>query len=186
MSIGRLNFKKTGRRKSASNSQAIQTLGVIMGLFTACWLPFFVLAVVRSICGENCDIPVWVSSLLTWLGYINSCLNPIIYARFNREFRTPFREILCCRCHKINESIRHTEYLYRYGNWSAAATSIQRHEHDIIYRTRQMEACSVHFAPSTLTAPINNWITISYNYDLSTASKQWNPNCLLSYIYCRQ
>lgn len=116
MSIGRLNFKKTGRRKSASNSQAIQTLGVIMGLFTACWLPFFVLAVVRSICGENCDIPVWVSSLLTWLGYINSCLNPIIYARFNREFRTPFREILCCRCHKINESIRHTEYLYRYGN----------------------------------------------------------------------
>lgn len=115
MSIGRLNFKKTGRRRSASNSQAIMTLGVIMGLFTACWLPFFILAVVRSICGESCDIPMSVTSFLTWLGYVNSCLNPVIYARFNREFRTPFKEILCCRCHKINESVRQIEYLYRYG-----------------------------------------------------------------------
>ena len=115
MSIGRLTFKKAGRRRSASNSQAIMTLGVIMGLFTACWLPFFILAVVRSICMESCNIPVWVTSFLTWLGYVNSCLNPVIYARFNREFRTPFKEILCCRCHKLNESVRQIEYLYRYG-----------------------------------------------------------------------
>lgn len=103
------------RRSHKGNTQAIRTLGVIMGLFTLCWLPFFMLAFISPICGDHCDVPKWVWGFLTWLGYANSCFNPIIYARFNREFRTPFKEILCCRCHKINESVRHTEYLYQYG-----------------------------------------------------------------------
>lgn len=104
------------RHTHKGNSHAIKTLGIIMGLFIACWLPFFVLAFVAPICGERCDIPHWVWGLLTWLGYTNSCFNPVIYAMFNREFRTPFREILCCRCQKINESVRHTDYLYQYGS----------------------------------------------------------------------
>lgn len=104
------------RHSHKGNSHAIKTLGVIMGLFIACWLPFFVLAFVAPICGDKCNIPQWVWGLLTWLGYTNSCFNPVIYAMFNREFRTPFREILCCRCRKINESVRHTDYMYQYGS----------------------------------------------------------------------
>lgn len=104
------------RRKHKGNTHAIKTLGVIMGLFTACWLPFFVLAAATPLCGVNgCGIPPWVYQAALWLGYVNSCFNPIIYARFNREFRTPFKEIICFRCHKINESVRHTDYLYQYG-----------------------------------------------------------------------
>ena len=115
------------RRKHKGNTHAIKTLGVIMGLFTACWLPFFILAVATplychfyqhlNLQQQSCDpgIPGWVYSAALWLGYANSCFNPLIYARFNREFRTPFREILCFRCHKINESVRHTDYLYQYG-----------------------------------------------------------------------
>ena len=47
--------------------------------------------------------------MLLWLGYFNSAINPIIYARFNREFRRPFIEILCFRCFGINEKLRDEE-----------------------------------------------------------------------------
>lgn len=39
-------------------------------------------------------------AFLTWLGYLNSLLNPIIYTIFNIEFRRAFAKILseyCCK-----------------------------------------------------------------------------------------
>ena len=33
-------------------------------------------------------------SAVTWLGYVNSALNPVIYTIFNAEFRTVFRKAL--------------------------------------------------------------------------------------------
>ncbi|KAF6041573.1 hypothetical protein EB796_000086 [Bugula neritina] len=93
----------------------MKTLGVVMGTFTVCWLPFFILAVVRSICQDNCPVPETVTIILTWLGYVNSCLNPIIYVSFNKDFRTPFKEILCCRCRTIKHALRQNMYQQRYG-----------------------------------------------------------------------
>lgn len=84
--------------------KAIVTLGVIMGGFTACWLPFFILALIDPLC-RQC-IPKGAISFFQWLGYANSFLNPIIYARFNTEFRQPFKEILLCRCRGINSRLR--------------------------------------------------------------------------------
>lgn len=111
------NETKPKRRKSLGNRQAIKTLGIIMGLFTACWLPFFILAVIASICNSTggCTISDWLTTFLTWLGYFNSSINPLIYARYTREFRTPFRELICCRWRTINELVRHEEYEYKYG-----------------------------------------------------------------------
>lgn len=43
---------------------------------------------------ENC-IPEWIFSVCFWLGYFNSCLNPVIYACTSREFQRAFRRILC-------------------------------------------------------------------------------------------
>ena len=34
--------------------------------------------------------------LTTWLGYVNSALNPIIYTIFNGEFRKAFKKMLGC------------------------------------------------------------------------------------------
>lgn len=105
-------------KSSVSNSsherKATKTLGVIMGGFTLCWLPFFILAVIRPLVDPN-DIPQWLISLLMWLGYFNSFLNPVIYARFNRDFRTPFKEILCLRCRGINVRLRSESYAEQYG-----------------------------------------------------------------------
>lgn len=95
--------------------KAVKTVGFIMGLFIACWLPFFILAVVRPICKEKCNIPHALSITLTWLGYINSCLNPPVYASLNRDFRTPMKEMLCCRCSNVQRSVRKQIFQHKYG-----------------------------------------------------------------------
>lgn len=89
---------------------------VLSRFITACWLPFFVLALIRPFCTETSDcIPHWLGALFNWLGYANSFLNPIIYARFNREFRTPFKEILLLRCRGINTRLRTETYAEQFG-----------------------------------------------------------------------
>ena len=101
---------RTKRASQAHNAskerKTTKTLGIIMGAFIACWLPFFILALVAPCLPDNTVIPPWVFSLLQWLGFANSFLNPIIYARFNRDFRKPFKAILFCKCRHINAHLR--------------------------------------------------------------------------------
>ena len=113
--------RSSGMSSSGKNQKATKTLGVIMGCFTLCWLPFFILAVFKPIPLGNgfyvaSYIPKWLDSLLLWLGYFNSALNPMIYARFNREFRRPFVEILCFRCKGINDKLRDEERKKMYAD----------------------------------------------------------------------
>jgi len=61
------------------------------------------------------DIPGWVSSLFLWLGYANSALNPVIYATLNRDFRRPFKEILCFRCSTLDSLMRREFYNHQFG-----------------------------------------------------------------------
>ncbi|PSN42062.1 Dopamine receptor 1, partial [Blattella germanica] len=83
-----------------SDHKAAITVGVIMGVFLICWVPFFCINIVAAFC-KTC-IPGIVFKILTWLGYSNSAFNPIIYSIFNTEFRHAFRRILtahyppCC------------------------------------------------------------------------------------------
>lgn len=67
------------------------------GAFLVCWTPFFVVHITRALC-PACAVPPQLVSAVTWLGYVNSALNPLIYTVFNAEFRTVFRKALraCC------------------------------------------------------------------------------------------
>ncbi|KAF6209915.1 hypothetical protein GE061_015669 [Apolygus lucorum] len=76
--------------------KAARTLGIIMGVFMICWLPFFLWYVITSLCGDACYCPDLVVSVLFWIGYFNSALNPLIYAYFNRDFREAFKNTLIC------------------------------------------------------------------------------------------
>uniref|UniRef100_A0A3Q4BGP8 Beta-1 adrenergic receptor n=1 Tax=Mola mola TaxID=94237 RepID=A0A3Q4BGP8_MOLML len=73
--------------------KALKTLGIIMGTFTLCWLPFFIVNVVRVFRAEVVDKNLFV--FLNWLGYVNSAFNPIIYCR-SPDFRKAFERLLCC------------------------------------------------------------------------------------------
>ncbi|XP_015585587.1 5-hydroxytryptamine receptor 1 [Cephus cinctus] len=108
--------QKKLRFQLAKERKASTTLGIIMSAFVICWLPFFVLALVRPFLRDQKDIPASLSSFFLWLGYCNSLLNPIIYATLNRDFRKPFREILCFRCGNLNHMMREEFYQSQYGD----------------------------------------------------------------------
>lgn len=80
---------------SKRERKAAKTLAIITGAFVACWLPFFVLAILVPTC--DCEVSPVLTSFSLWLGYFNSTLNPIIYTVFSPEFRHAFQRLLCGR-----------------------------------------------------------------------------------------
>ena len=82
------------KRAKARERKAARTLAIITGSFIVCWLPFFIVALLQPFCTETCYFHPLLVSIIGWLGYFNSLLNPIIYTVFNPDFRTAFRKIL--------------------------------------------------------------------------------------------
>uniref|UniRef100_A0A3B4YMJ9 Alpha-2B adrenergic receptor n=1 Tax=Seriola lalandi dorsalis TaxID=1841481 RepID=A0A3B4YMJ9_SERLL len=92
-------FKGTpvSRRKAMVNREKRFTfvLAVVMGVFVICWFPFFFSYSLQAVCPETCRIPDPLFKFFFWIGYCNSCLNPVIYTIFNKDFRKAFKRILC-------------------------------------------------------------------------------------------
>ena len=65
-------------RDKVSDHKAAITLGIIMGVFLMSWSPFFTVNLVGALCGPGC-VPPLVFAVFTWLGYVNSTMNPIIF-----------------------------------------------------------------------------------------------------------
>uniref|UniRef100_A0A8C9XTN5 G-protein coupled receptors family 1 profile domain-containing protein n=1 Tax=Sander lucioperca TaxID=283035 RepID=A0A8C9XTN5_SANLU len=74
--------------------KAAKTLGLIIGVFLFCWLPFFCVTVVHSLKGYSVSPLVLEASM--WLEYANSSLNPFLYALFNMNYRHVFAAMLDC------------------------------------------------------------------------------------------
>ncbi|VDK37801.1 unnamed protein product [Taenia asiatica] len=80
------------RPEQKRERRTVRTLAIITGCFVLCWLPFNIHALLSPFFGRIHPIGV---SVLLWLGYLNSLLNPIIYTIFSKDFRSAFRRIIC-------------------------------------------------------------------------------------------
>ncbi|XP_066516205.1 5-hydroxytryptamine receptor 1F isoform X1 [Hoplias malabaricus] len=88
---------KNRRTPGARERRAALTLGLILGAFVVCWLPFFLKEVIVNSC-PSCSTSAVLADFLTWLGYLNSLINPLIYTIFNEDFKKAFQKLLplCC------------------------------------------------------------------------------------------
>ncbi|KAM9486752.1 5-hydroxytryptamine receptor 1F [Clarias gariepinus] len=87
---------KRQRISGARERKAAMTLGLILGAFVICWLPFFIQEVISNICG-SCILSNKLITFLTWLGYLNSLINPLIYTIFNEDFKNAFYKLIMCQ-----------------------------------------------------------------------------------------
>ncbi|XP_073730795.1 trace amine-associated receptor 13c-like [Misgurnus anguillicaudatus] len=75
------------RRKS--ESKAALTLGIIVTVYLFCWIPYYSLTLT-----PNTRMTSVIAYFILWMVYINSALNPLIYAIFYPWFRTSVKHIL--------------------------------------------------------------------------------------------
>ncbi|XP_050977602.1 trace amine-associated receptor 13c-like [Labeo rohita] len=83
---GKCVLEVSVRRKS--ESKAALTLGIIVAIHLFCWLPLYVFSLAGSAMSSV------IVNFLTWVFYINSALNPLIYALLYPWFRKSVKHIL--------------------------------------------------------------------------------------------
>ncbi|KAM3823317.1 5-hydroxytryptamine receptor 5A [Vipera latastei] len=71
--------------------RAALMVGILIGVFVLCWIPFFITELISSLC--SCDIPPTCKSVFLWLGYSNSFFNPLIYTAFNKNYNNAFKNL---------------------------------------------------------------------------------------------
>lgn len=90
-------FKKRINRL-ARERKAAKTLAIVIGVYVICWLPFFITNLLIGVCPSCVVSPEILFPVFTWMGYINSGMNPVIYAYAMKDFRRAFSRVICCLC----------------------------------------------------------------------------------------
>ena len=82
--------------KLASDTKATITLASLVLAFAICWIPYFVIFTMKPFISE--PVNVHIDLFCLWLGYVNSAINPFLYAYYNSAFRNAFARVLCRGC----------------------------------------------------------------------------------------
>lgn len=90
------------RIRFLKEQKTAKTLAVVVGGFILFWLPFFIMYVIPP---ETFSFNAQTVTLITWLGYFNSVINPFIYAYCSKQFRMAFWNITFGTCWKKSNTL---------------------------------------------------------------------------------
>lgn len=87
-----------------SKVKVVKMLMMVIILFAFSWLPLYIIFTRIKLGGPLAATEEWAIFMILpfaqWLGASNSCINPILYAYFNKKFRLGFKAIIysrsCC------------------------------------------------------------------------------------------
>ncbi|XP_037646114.1 trace amine-associated receptor 13c-like [Sebastes umbrosus] len=89
--IAAVTLQYSGRvTANKSEMKAARTLGVVIVVFLICVCPYFGV----SLTGQDTLLNASSAAFVIWLFYLNSCLNPLIYASFYPWFRRSIKLIV--------------------------------------------------------------------------------------------
>jgi len=95
----------SGASRLRGKKRVTRMIVVVVGVFAVCWLPIQTVLLLKSLyLWDTNDWTVAVQITSHVLGYMNSCVNPILYAFLGRDFRKSFTNLipckLCLQCHQ--------------------------------------------------------------------------------------
>ncbi|XP_070182279.1 dopamine receptor 1-like [Littorina saxatilis] len=91
----RQNGTTTITRYKQTDLKIAINLTIIAGSFMVCWVPFFSANFAEAV--NETDISPLIFVVFTWLGYANSCINPVVYGFYTKPFRRAFRRMFGLR-----------------------------------------------------------------------------------------
>ncbi|KFU84345.1 5-hydroxytryptamine receptor 5A, partial [Chaetura pelagica] len=87
-----ITFQTDGETwREQKEKKAALMVGILIGVFVLCWIPFFITELISPLC--SCNIPPVWKSIFLWLGYSNSFFNPLIYTAFNKNYNNAFKNL---------------------------------------------------------------------------------------------
>ncbi|XP_048037756.1 trace amine-associated receptor 13c-like [Megalobrama amblycephala] len=98
MKGGKCVMEGSVRRKS--ERKAAMTLGIIVTAYLLCYIPYYILSVTGTTVISSATM-----TFLIWTLYVNSSLNPLIYALFYRWFKISVKHILTLKILEPSSSL---------------------------------------------------------------------------------
>ena len=101
------NRPRLGGQQSDSikkrNQHVTRMVTIVVGVFALCWLPQhvrFLMQFFFRFYSESTAFQTF-QTLATCVSYMNSCMNPILYAFLSEHFRKGFRNVICSCCPRV-------------------------------------------------------------------------------------
>lgn len=81
-----------------SKKRVTKMIIIVVGIFALCWLPIQILFMFQYFGNfPHTVVTFGIQMTCNCLAYMNSCVNPILYAFLSENFRRSFRKLLCCK-----------------------------------------------------------------------------------------
>ncbi|KAL3877071.1 hypothetical protein ACJMK2_034828 [Sinanodonta woodiana] len=80
-----------------SKKRVTKMIVIVVVIFALCWLPIQIIFILQAFGPYSTEIPTVAAQFAAnCLAYMNSCVNPILYAFLSENFRRSFKKLLCC------------------------------------------------------------------------------------------